>query len=414
MKKIKVLWLSNRVLSDNLMGTGTWLSAMAEGLSTSKEITLGNISTGSLNIMTRQDYKGITQWVFPDIHYSLNNGLPQKHYLSNIIESIEKFSPDVVHVWGTELFWGLLSARELIKRPILLELQGVKSAIAKVFSGGLTLKEQFDCIGLKEIIRKTTIPQEQNKFEKWGIFEREIIQGHQFITVQSPWLVAQVRSINGDCQVFRNEFLLQEPFYSASPWQLNKNIKIFCSTSYPSPFKGLHVAIRAIAILKNKYPNIQLRIAGAYPKKGLRQDGFVGWILNESRKLGVESNLLWLGPLTVDEIIDELQNCSVNLTPTFVEGYCLALAEALFLGVPSVVSFTGGTSYLAKDEDTALFFPPGDHVMCAYQVERLLTDTSLVERLSYSAREVALVRNNPEQIIRNQVSIYRSILEAKK
>src|SRR6266496_3489824 len=321
--------------------------------------------------MTRQDYKGITQWVFPDIHYSLNNGLPQKHYLSNIIESIEKFSPDVVHVWGTELFWGLLSARELIKRPILLELQGVKSAIAKVFSGGLTLKEQFDCIGLKEIIRKTTIPQEQNKFEKWGIFEREIIQGHQFITVQSPWLVAQVRSINGDCQVFRNEFLLQEPFYSASPWQLNKNIKIFCSTSYPSPFKGLHVAIRAIAILKNKYPNIQLRIAGAYPKKGLRQDGFVGWILNESRKLGVESNLLWLGPLTVDEIIDELQNCSVNLTPTFVEGYCLALAEALFLGVPSVVSFTGGTSYLAKDEDTALFFPPGDHVMCAYQVERL-------------------------------------------
>jgi len=49
-------------------------------------------------------------------------------------------------------------------------------------------------------------------------------------------------------------------------------------------------------------------------------------------------------------------------------------------------------------------------VMCAYQLERLLTDQALAERIGKRAREIALVRNDPERIVRNQIEIYRQVL----
>jgi glycosyltransferase involved in cell wall biosynthesis len=86
----------------------------------------------------------------------------------------------------------------------------------------------------------------------------------------------------------------------------------------------------------------------------------------------------------------------------------------MMIGAPTVVSFTGGTSYLARDNETALFFPPGDEAMCAYQLDRLLLDRELGERLSILSRQKALVRNDRDQIIRQQMNIYRQVLEATK
>jgi len=40
----------------------------------------------------------------------------------------------------------------------------------------------------------------------------------------------------------------------------------------------------------------------------------------------------------------------------------------------------------------------------------LLTDHTLAERIGKRARETALVRNDPERIVRNQIEIYRQVL----
>ena len=48
--------------------------------------------------------------------------------------------------------------------------------------------------------------------------------------------------------------------------------------------------------------------------------------------------------------------------------------------------------------------------MCAYQIERVLLEQALAERLSRQAREVALVRNNRERIVRQQIEIYKQVV----
>ena len=223
-------------------------------------------------------------------------------------------------------------------------------------------------------------------------------------------MVAQVKVINNNARIFRNERMLRQHFYKWSPWRFSGNPIIFCSAAYPSPFKGLHVAIRSLALLKKRFPNIQMRIAGAHQRPGFRQEGYISWIKREIHRLNIESNITWLGPLSGLEIVEELSNCSAFVLPTFIESYCVALAEAMILGVPTVVSFNGGTSYLASDNETALFFPPGDEAMCAYQLERLLVNPTLSKEISSRARAIALVRHDPYKVACKQIEIYRRVI----
>jgi len=92
----------------------------------------------------------------------------------------------------------------------------------------------------------------------------------------------------------------------------------------------------------------------------------------------------------------------------------LALAEAMSVGVPAVVSYAGGSACLARDGESALFFSPGDEAMCAFQLERVLSEKEMALRLSHRAREIALVRNNPQRVLEQQLEIYRRILESKQ
>jgi glycosyltransferase involved in cell wall biosynthesis len=411
---MKVLWLSNKLLSPNDEGkTGTWLDALAEMLINSGEVELGNIAFGPVSEMTRMDWGPVRQWAVPK-KMSFSNGLPHRRDLSGILNATEMFSPDLVQVWGTECFWGLLTARKYITKPVLLEIQGLKYAIAPVYSGGLTFREQLSCIGLKECINRSSIFQVRRKYEAWGKMEKEIIAGHHFISTMLKWASSQVRAINPACRTFRCDRMLRKPFYTAVPHYGIKNCRIFCSAAYSSPFKGLHVALRAMSHLKDRFPKVELRIAGALQRKGVRRDGYIDWINREVERLGVRSSIVWLGALNAPELIREIQNCAVVVVPSFMESYGLALSEAMILGVPVVSSFAGSLPDLARHNDTALFFPPGDSFACAFQMERILNDRNLAIQISQKARQSALARHDPERILTNQLAIYRQVIHENK
>lgn len=408
---MKILWLSNKVLNENDNGTtGTWLSAMSQQLVESGQVELGNISTGCVNETTRQDYGMISQWLVPSVGKLNKQGLPESKVVASIIEIIKNFSPDLVHIWGTENYWGVLSANKMIPFITLLEMQGLKRAIAKVYSGGLSFTEQISCIGLKELVRQNCIFNGQKQYKKWGEREKSIIAGHQFITTQSPWMESQVKALNQNSKIFLTDRILRQAFYNGEPWQHSGNPVIFCTSAYSSPFKGLHVAIRSTAILKRYFPNIQLRIAGSHQRSGLRRDGYIAWLCKEIERTGIESNIVWLGALSADQLVEQLKKCSAMVLPTYIESYCLALAEAMMLGVPTVVSYTGGTSWLAKDEVSALFFPPGDVEMCAYQLQRILYDKELSIRLSVNSRKSALKRHDLHTLVMNQLETYHHVI----
>ena len=410
---MRVLWLSPVALTDRDEGGGTWLRALAPHLLRSGQVILGNIATAPVTKTRRQDSGEIIQWLVPGVNNSSRNHLPSDKVIGDIVEAAKEFQPDIVHVWGTEYFWGLLTARKLLPYPSLLEIQGLKGPCSRVFAGGLSFREILSCIGIREVMRRSSILQVKKKFARWACFENEIIAKHSNITTQSLWVEAWIRSLNSSCNLFHTELALRDAFYESEPWKPPGNFTIFTSSVASGPFKGLHDAIRATAILRVRIPSIKLRIAGGHQRKGIRQDGYIRWVNSIIRRYDLSKNVEWLGPLTAKEVAQELNNCAVAIMSSHCETYSVSFAEAMQLGVPLVTSFTGGTAWLAKDEESALFYPAGDEVMCAHQLWRILTDPKLAEGLSNKGRDIAYGRNNPEKIVKNQLEIYRRILDTK-
>ena len=167
--KLKIFWLCNCALSDlDTGGSGAWLAAMAQGLLNTGEIDLGVISTWRGQVFKQSDHKQVKQWLVPTRNRFWRYGLPPATMVNSIVTAVAGFAPDLIHVWGTEEFWGLLTARKLLKYPALLEMQGMKGEIAKPYYGGLTWSERLSCIGPKEVLLRKTMEVDRYRFARWG------------------------------------------------------------------------------------------------------------------------------------------------------------------------------------------------------------------------------------------------------
>ena len=408
---MKTLWLCLYPMENSDAGrSGTWLGAMAGGLLDSEAVELGIIAPSPVSQFTRHDYRQMKQWLVPARARLGRDGLPSASMIDAILTAVKEFAPDLVHIWGTETFWGLLAARGLLTYPSLLEIQGLKGQCAKVYFGGLTLSERLRCIGIKELLKRRTMHADRRDFARWGLYEEEIIRGHRFVDVQSPWVASHIKAINPAARLFPVNLPLRQPFYDADAWQYPGRPALFCSAAYTSPFKGLHVAVRALALLRKRIPDAHLRIAGTHQRVGIRQSGYMRWVNRMIRQLGLADAIEWLGPLNAAQVVAELKNAAALVIPTFIENCCTAMQEAMGIGTPVVVSYVGGIPSLGKDEDSCLFFAAGDEAMCAHQLERVLTDEELAMRLSRESRKIATVRNDRQQIIHRQLEIYQQIL----
>ena len=414
-----VLWLCNRPIEEDAdRRDGTWFTAMARALAASGEIRLATVSQAKVKSVVRCDLGDIEQWVVP--YESLGrNGLPPRRTVKAIQQAAAEIKPDLVHVWGTENCWGLLTARGMLAGPVVLDIQGIKYVCARVYYGGLTLTERIRCVGPLDILLPgRSFFLGKQRFERWGKFEKEMIMKHQCISTQSDWVRAHVRAVNPQCAMFKTCIALRREFFATAPWtpQGNQNKEtpvIFTSSSSAAAYKGFHVLMRAIAILKKKYPGIVLNVAGDIIKKGIRRSGYSRWLQSEARRLKIEDNICWLGPLDADGIIRQFRHASAVVIPSFIETYSLALAEAMLVGVPVVASYAGAMPELANDGESALFFPPGDESACAWQLDRILSDGELSIRLSHNARKTGLSRNAPHAVLEQQLEIYNIILSGE-
>lgn len=80
-----------------------------------------------------------------------------------------------------------------------------------------------------------------------------------------------------------------------------------------------------------------------------------------------------------------MHNANAVVIPSFVESYCVAAKESLTVGVPTVISFSGAMPELAIHEKTALFFPPGDALICSNALEKFIVDKEYAKLISQNA-----------------------------
>ena len=174
--------------------------------------------------------------------------------------------------------------------------------------------------------------------------------------------------------------------------------------------KGFHWLLRAVALLKEQFPQVRVKLADNVVQDGADANGYDRYLWSLIRSLQLERHVIMLGPLDSAGMARELSRAHVYVTPSLVENRCNSLAEAMLVGTPAVVSLAGGMISTVKDRATALCFPLGDYAMLAECVRMLFTDDELAARLAAKAREVAVSRHDYAVVGRKLLQIYAAVI----
>lgn len=126
-------------------------------------------------------------------------------------------------------------------------------------------------------------------------------------------------------------------------------------------YKGVDVAIKAMALLRKRNVNVKLRILG----EGERES----YIL-VAKECGVEDAVFFDGLVPAGEPVREwLRTCDYYIQPSRTEGMPRGLLEAMAVGLPAVGSRAGGIPDLLDEEN---LHDIGDAESLAQRLEALL------------------------------------------
>ncbi|HJR17108.1 MAG TPA: glycosyltransferase [Gemmatimonadales bacterium] len=169
--------------------------------------------------------------------------------------------------------------------------------------------------------------------------------------------------------------------------------------------KGVDVLLRAIAELNRSGVPCELKILGEGPERPHLQA--------LARQLGVMDRVVWAPFVPQSRMAAEYGASVVTVLPSRgrAEGLGLTLVEALVAGSAVVGTAAGGIPEVVIHEQTGLIAKDGDPKDLAAQLQRLLTDIPLRDRLSAQGREHALRTYSPDSAIARFLEIYDAVAD---
>ena len=127
----------------------------------------------------------------------------------------------------------------------------------------------------------------------------------------------------------------------------NKNygrINIGCIARIIPEKKGQDILLKAIRIVKDKYPNVMCLFAGEPPKG---KEYILGQLENQAIELGVAENVRFEG--NINDIPNFLNKLDIFVLPSRYEGFGIVLLEAMASNIPVIASNLEGPQEIIKE-----------------------------------------------------------------
>lgn len=320
---------------------------------------------------------------------------------------VNDFKPDVVHVHGSERFYGMLSARRLVCVPFAISLQGILGPYANYrnFFGDLSPQMVFNATRLAEIPLRLGLLWQYRDLKGAALRELETMIGARHFFGRTKWDRAHARALNPSAGYFEVGEIMRSEFY-APEWSLtgcHRHTIVHVNAGHPR--KGTETLIRAVRLLKCVFPDIRLRIVGAVSSRS----GYGRFLRRYIHDNNVGENVEMIGYLEAGAIVDELLKAHAFVLPSYIDNSPNSLAEAMLVGIPCVASFVGGVPSMIDEGETGFLFPAGDEALLADSIRRVFLEDALAVGIGFRARQVALVRHAPDRILVQLINAYRTI-----
>jgi glycosyltransferase involved in cell wall biosynthesis len=146
-------------------------------------------------------------------------------------------------------------------------------------------------------------------------------------------------------------------------------------------YKGIGLAIEALAVARRRRPDLRLEIAGT--------GDYRSELERLAARLEVDRAVVFHGFVSEERKIDLMRGAWANIFPSPKEGWGITVIEAAACGTPSLASNSPGLRDSVCHGETGFLVPHGDvHALAARMVE-LADSALLVERLGGRARRFA-------------------------
>lgn len=193
------------------------------------------------------------------------------------------------------------------------------------------------------------------------------------VVVPSGYLKQVFADFGIEARVIPNIIDLQRFVAAEKDWCLNADSPKLVITRNLEAIYGIATAIKAVALLRQTVPGVTLLIAGSGPQKEALQQ------LIKAENL--ESNVVFTGKLTPEEIARLYRQADIMLNPTTVDNMPNSVLEAMASGVAIITTKVGGIPYILEHDRTALFAEVDNPESMAGQINRLLNEPELYQTL---------------------------------
>jgi glycosyltransferase involved in cell wall biosynthesis len=289
-----------------------------------------------------------------------------------------------------------------------VSIQGIVNPLNEKFFAGLPneIVKKHESFISKILFR--TQNKNFERFKSMAKRELEILEVTKNIIGRTNWdrRVTSVLSQNGN--YYHIDELLREEFYGKS-WNSenfsSNEIKIITVGSN-NIYKGFETIVRSAHILSQlKDINFSWQIIGIS-----ENDSIVKITLKWLKITLNDVNIKLLGKMTPNEFIPLMQDSNIFCQTSHIENSSNSLCEAMFLGMPIVASFAGGTDSMLENNKEGILVQSGDPYVVAGAIMELKGNPIKAIEMAKNARIRAGQRHNPQKIVADLRNLYKAIL----
>lgn len=292
-----------------------------------------------------------------------------------VIKKIRELDPDLIHAHCTAPLYGFPASLLSKKYPTVLTVHGVTQEEAKTWRR------------IAGYIKRIIYVQ----------MDRYVLRTIRNVIVDTPYVEKKIRPLcNGNIYVI--PIGINEEYFGI---QDNEQEDRILFVGGIEPRKGLIHLLKAIKIVKETIPTVNLHICGM-----IRRCDYFNELKRYMEANGLTKDIVFLGFLSDEGVKREYSECSVFALPSQEESQGLVLVEAMAAGKPIVASDIGGIPYVVDDNETGFLVEYGNSEQLAEKIMLLLGDENLRREMGAKGKEKAKEFLN-EEIGKRIHGIYR-------
>ncbi|HQQ63627.1 MAG TPA: glycosyltransferase family 4 protein [Pseudomonadales bacterium] len=153
--------------------------------------------------------------------------------------------------------------------------------------------------------------------------------------------------------------------------------RIMCTASADQPLKGLKYLLKAVAALRERYPQLSLLVVGKANASGYTE--------NLVKRLGIGDIVQFVSGISTQQLVQHYNEAEIVVCPSLYEGFGLPAGEAMSCGT-AVISSDGGALPEVVG-DAGLVVKAGSVDALADAITQLLENPAQRQQLAQAGRQ---------------------------